>query len=146
MDLDMRKCYNGTYRTMSLIEFVWDSLKEHISESMYSSVPNKRPLFSLVNFLKLFRTSPLPPQCLFGLPFFYYSKYVFAHLYRNWRSWFKHSYIKIWEIKYEKYVKNVRKNIHILLVLVVSHNITSLTMTNSLISCIYFFFSFQPYL
>ena len=46
------------------------------------------------------------PQNLIYSSFIYYSKYSFTHLYRNWRSQYKHSNIKISVIKYEK--KNVK--------------------------------------
>ena len=87
-----------------LAEFVRDPIKEHISESMYSSVPNKRhpPLFK---FLKLFPTLALS-QMLIRTPVYFicYSKYFFTHLYRYQC---KHSNIEISVTKYQKNVKNL---------------------------------------
>ena len=58
----------------------------------YSWVWNKH--FASLLILIFFPT----PQCFFGHPplhFFYYSKYFFTHLYQNWWSQYKHSYLKM---------------------------------------------------
>ena len=47
---------------------------------------------------------PPSPQCLFGPPFLVYFLFqiFFTHMYRNWRSQYNHSNIKISVIKYQK--------------------------------------------
>ena len=55
-----------------------------------------------------------PPNGYLDPPFIFYSKYFFAHLYRNRRSQYKHSNIKISVIKYEKNIKRVKKDPYII--------------------------------
>ena len=87
-------------KTRGFLRILWDIVKDQwynrLAHSNFSMKKTPSPHDNFWFF------SQHPNTYLDSLPFIYYLKHFFTRLYRNWRSQYKHSNVKISVTEYEK--------------------------------------------